>query len=644
MSKPLRVLFVQDSEADAELIAGELRRGGFDPTYERVDSQASFQAALQWKTWDVIIADYKLARFNGLMALGVARETGLDVPFILVPGTIGEGLAVTAMKAGAQDYVLKDQLARLPAAVEREVREARIRRRKRETELALERSHRAFRQVIDAAPDGVGVVRDGELVYANLALARCFGHAAGMDMVGLDPAELLRAEDRDATREHLKKLLDDKRGEAPRQYQALRKDGASIVIEISTGYLEDFEGAPALILFVRDVTLRVQLEAQMMMTERVLATARLATGAALELSNPLAYMALNTQFLREELEKLKDSVPQDAMRELGDALVEVEQGANRMRELLTTLRSIARAETDRTEQVQIARVLETASNLAVTEHGGAIRVVREVPASLVARANAGGLLQLLFTLLAKLARGRGARANDGDPAQPQPTITVRGRAEASGHVVVEIRDDAPSPSPEVVASLFDADFLAREPVGAASGLAVCKQMAEAMGGHVDARAEVPAGKCITLVLPGAEAQEEPPKPEVRPTPRPRKARLLVVDDEPMVTWSVRRVLGRDFDVVVASSGSEALRAIQNSGGFEAIVCDLLMPGMTGMEVYARVREIDAALSDKIIFLTGGAFTPEVGRFLGTVRNPRLDKPVQMDRLRAEVARVTEGVE
>jgi PAS domain S-box-containing protein len=644
MSKPLRVLFVQDSEADAEVIAGELRRGGFDPSYERVDTQASFQAALQWKTWDVIIADYKLPRFNGLMALGIARETGLDIPFILVPGTIGEGLAVTAMKAGAQDYVLKDQLARLPAAVEREVREARVRRRKRETELALERSHRAFRQVIDSAPDGVAVVRDGEIVYANLALARCFGYASGIDMVGLDPSELLRAEDRDANREHLKALLDEKRGEPPRQHQALRKDGTSIVMEISTGYLEDFEGSPALILFVRDVTLRVQMEAQMMMTERVVATARLATGAAIDLSNPLAYMALNTQFLREELEKHKGVLPPDAARELREALVEVDQGASRMRELVMTLRSVARADTARTEPVEIARVLETASNLAVTEQSGSVRIVRNVPASLMVRANAGSLLQLLFTLLGKLAQGIGADgspAPDGSPRNAgPPTITIAGRAVDSARVSLEIRDDAPAP-PELVSALFDTDFLARQPIGSASGLAVCKQMVDAMGGTIDARAESPAGKCITVVLPGAESPAEPAKPEVRHTPRPRKARLLVVDDEPMVTWSVRRVLGKDWDVVVASSGPEALRAIQNGGRFEAIVCDLLMPEMTGMEVYARVRDIDASLADRIIFLTGGAFTVDVERFLSGLQNARLDKPVQMDELRAQVARVTE---
>ncbi len=95
MSKPLRVLIVDESEEDAGLAIRELRRGGYDPSYERCDTQGAFKAALEWKTWDIIIADYELPRFNGLIALGIARETGLDIPFILVSGTIGESLAVT---------------------------------------------------------------------------------------------------------------------------------------------------------------------------------------------------------------------------------------------------------------------------------------------------------------------------------------------------------------------------------------------------------------------------------------------------------------------------------------------------------------------------------------------------------------------
>jgi signal transduction histidine kinase len=137
--KPLNVLHVEDSEDDSKLIMRELRRGGFEPICERVDSQGAFKEALRAKDWDIIISDYSLPRYDGLRALADTREIGKDIPFILVSGTIGEVVAVNAMKAGAQDYVLKDSLGRLPLAVQREVREAGVRaaQRKMSERLAI---------------------------------------------------------------------------------------------------------------------------------------------------------------------------------------------------------------------------------------------------------------------------------------------------------------------------------------------------------------------------------------------------------------------------------------------------------------------------------------------------------------------------
>src|SRR5260370_9260142 len=124
MSASLRVLLVEDSEADEALILRELKHGGYDPTLERVKDGKAFKAALEAQPWDIVISDHSLPGFSGLAALAELRATGKDIPFILVSGTIGERLAVEVMRAGAQDYVLKGDLTRLPAAIKREVREA----------------------------------------------------------------------------------------------------------------------------------------------------------------------------------------------------------------------------------------------------------------------------------------------------------------------------------------------------------------------------------------------------------------------------------------------------------------------------------------------------------------------------------------
>src|SRR5262245_3564615 len=148
---PLQVLIVEDSENDAELLEVELERAGYEPHCQRVETAAEMNAALQGSPWQVIIADYVLPRFGGLAALALVKEKGLDLPFIVVSGHITEDTAVAAMKAGAHDYVMKDKLARLGPAVERELREAEVRHQRRRTEETLKVEHAITRIMANAS-------------------------------------------------------------------------------------------------------------------------------------------------------------------------------------------------------------------------------------------------------------------------------------------------------------------------------------------------------------------------------------------------------------------------------------------------------------------------------------------------------------
>jgi two-component sensor histidine kinase len=131
MTAPLRVLLVEDSEDDARLLLRELRQRGYSPTFERVETALSMQRALENETWDVVISDWAMPNFSAPAALDILKKSGLDIPFIIVSGTVGEETAVEAMRAGAHDYVLKDKLARLTPAVERELRDRKLREAKR---------------------------------------------------------------------------------------------------------------------------------------------------------------------------------------------------------------------------------------------------------------------------------------------------------------------------------------------------------------------------------------------------------------------------------------------------------------------------------------------------------------------------------
>jgi phosphoserine phosphatase RsbU/P len=158
MAKPLRVLIVEDSEDDALLLVFELRRGDYAPTFERVETVEAMQKALADEEWDLVISDYVLPGFSGLDALRLVRSSGLDLPFIIVSGKIGEDTAVSAMKEGANDYLIKGNISRLVPAIEREMQEAEVRRKRREAEAALVRSERRYKKLVAAVTDYIYTV------------------------------------------------------------------------------------------------------------------------------------------------------------------------------------------------------------------------------------------------------------------------------------------------------------------------------------------------------------------------------------------------------------------------------------------------------------------------------------------------------
>ena len=177
MGVPLRVLLVEDSENDALLILRELRRGGYEPVSRRVETAAGMEAVLEEGAWDLVISDHSMPAFNSIAALDLVRGKGfVDLPFIIVSGRIGEDAAVSAMKAGAHDYIMKDNLARLNSAIERELGDAEVRGRRREAEAALRDSETRFRLMIEQSPLSIQIFSpEGRTLRVNRAWEELWG-------------------------------------------------------------------------------------------------------------------------------------------------------------------------------------------------------------------------------------------------------------------------------------------------------------------------------------------------------------------------------------------------------------------------------------------------------------------------------------
>lgn len=250
MSKAIRVLLVEDSEADAFLMLGELKRAGYEATAARVQTAAEMAEMLDNQKWDVVLGDYALPGFGGIAALKLLQSRGVDIPFISVSGMVGEEVAVETMKAGASDYVLKDRLTRLPSAIERELKAAEERRRRRRAE--AEAAHLAA--IVQSSDDAIfSTTPEGVITSWNGGAEQMFGFHAS-DVMG-QPAAMLQAPGHRNGLSGIPELVS--RGEKVSRLEThcRRKDGRCIEGAMAVSSIRDSHGTVTGVSFIaRDVT------------------------------------------------------------------------------------------------------------------------------------------------------------------------------------------------------------------------------------------------------------------------------------------------------------------------------------------------------------------------------------------------------
>jgi PAS domain S-box-containing protein len=265
---PLRVLIVEDSPDDVTLLVRILRKGGFEPSFERVETEDAMRSALLEKPWDLVLADYRMPNFDGLRALGVLKESGLDIPFIIVSGTIGEEIAVDAMKAGASDYVMKGNLPRLIPAIERELKDAASREEKDKTEEALRLSEEHFRRLFEHSPIGVAIVGlDYRWISVNSTLSKMLGYTVN-ELTKLSFVDITHPDHIEENVGYAEQL---KRGEIPSGKIAKRyitKNGEEIWVNLTTSLIRDNQGRQLYFLsMMEDITEPKRMEEQLLQSE-----------------------------------------------------------------------------------------------------------------------------------------------------------------------------------------------------------------------------------------------------------------------------------------------------------------------------------------------------------------------------------------
>ena len=258
MIKKLATLIVEDSEADAELILRELQDGGFDPICERVDTEPAMAAALDRRDWDIIISDYSMPQFGGEAALALLKERKLDLPFISVSGVMGEDVAVAMMKAGAHDYVMKDDLKRLVPAVERELEAAVARRERRRAQESMS----LLAAIVASSDDAIiSTTLDGMILSWNRGAEQMFGHTE-QEVLAQPVAVLIP---RDRPNEMAGVFEKFKQGEHTQRYETVRvrKDGKYLTVSLTISPVKDASGKIiGASSIARDITERKKEEAE----------------------------------------------------------------------------------------------------------------------------------------------------------------------------------------------------------------------------------------------------------------------------------------------------------------------------------------------------------------------------------------------
>ncbi|MGZ4779563.1 MAG: response regulator, partial [Thermoanaerobaculia bacterium] len=231
MSTTLRVLLVEDSESDAKLILRELLRSGLILDPRRVEDAEAMRAALGERSWDVVLSDWSLPHFTAPSALETLRASGLDLPFIIVSGTVGEEVAAAARRAGAHDYVLKSNLTRLASAIAREQTDCAERAERRRVETALREHEARFRALIEKSEDGISLLSlDGNVIYTSPAGARLLGTTPG-ERLGQSLLSVIHPDDRDNVRGLLARLADAPLESLPYRTRVVLPDGSCRWIE-----------------------------------------------------------------------------------------------------------------------------------------------------------------------------------------------------------------------------------------------------------------------------------------------------------------------------------------------------------------------------------------------------------------------------
>ncbi len=674
MSKSIRVLIAEDSPDDAELLKRELRRGGFDVALERVETEPAFARALDEERWDLIVSDHNMPEFSGGRALEIYRERNLDVPFIIVSGTVGEDVAVESMRRGVHDYLIKGNLSRLCSAVERELREAENRRKTRELTSALEIGERRYRSIFDSASvslwevdlsrlrpwlaargiDGATALAEYEARSAD-ALVESAKEASVLDVNDttlslfdvVDEARMVGSFDRalafgltglwrlilEAIAEGKTRIL--------AETSATTSKGRTLQLLLSAHLPANEDELENVVLTVCDTTERSELEAQMRASQRMEAVGRLAGGIAHDFNNVLCVIQSYSGFLRERFE---------ADEQASSDIAAIEDATSRAARLTSQLLAFGRRQVQQRTVIDLNGSIRDLSEMLP-------RLIREDVQIRTSLADDLGLVRADATQIEQVLMNLAVNARDAMPDGGVLTIEtanaeideVYGAARdeavpAGSYVMLAVSDTGTGMDEETRTKIFEPFFTTKAPgKGTGLGLSTTFGIVKQSEGFIWVYSELGRGTTFKIYLPRVRDSRPSPKPRIEASSvLTGSETVLIVENEDRVREAAARILERHgYRVLAVDRGSTALDLVRTGEEpIHLLLTDVVMPEMSGVRLSEHLGALQPDI--KVVFMsgyTGGAIAQHGVLDEGA---PLVQKPFSHDTLLEAVRRRLDG--
>ena len=604
MTTPLTILIVEDSPDDADLIVAELRRAGFDPQWKRVETEPDFLAEIK-NSPDIILSDYSMPQFTGLRAAELLRASGLNIPFILISGTVGEQVAVEAMKHGATDYLLKDRIARLPNAVERALKQKRLLDERLRTQEELIWKTAFLEAQVDSALDGILVVDNG---------GRQILQNRRMNDLWKIPPHVARNKDDAVQVEFV-----TSRTKNPRQfvdkvaYLYSHPDEVSRdEIELLDGTILDRYSSPVRdkhgkyygrIWTFRDITEQRKLEEQYRQSQKMEAFGQLAGGVAHDFNNILAVIQMQAGLLKSE-----SNLSLQQLEFAGDIEKAAERGANLTRQLLL----FSRKQTMQSRNLELKDAIASMTRMLQRTLGEQIQLQFKLSKEpLAIHADPGMIDQILLNLIvnARDAMPKGGNIIIETSAVEFDEVTAPRTAQArpGSFVCLSVADEGCGIPPETLPRIFEPFFTTKEVgKGTGLGLATVFGIVQQHKGWINVDSEVGRGSTFRVYLPRLTGTSDTKFVRSSPASIPGgNETILLVEDESSLLNYIRIALSRlGYRVLEATTGGDALKVWdQHRDEIRLLLTDMVMPGgMTGKELAGQLQQQDPQL--KVIYASG----------------------------------------